>query len=188
MTVTGMKQIYIAAYLAAIPVAAWVGLTAIDAQMGTAAVLMKGFFVPVADPGLQSALDHWSQSRWRLIDVLAMPVPLIVVFGGLPIALLAALFDRLRRQSATRWSLAFTHYSFFILQLLSTFLSGVWMALTVFSWDTWNVETVPFWFYFSLQFSAGVLTVPAWRRAFEHASSMRRDTCFLRDLRGKSLV
>jgi hypothetical protein len=58
----------------------------------------------------------------------------------------------------------------------------LWQPLAVQSSD------VLFFLYFTLQFAVGVWTLPAWRRAFEHVSSMRRDTYFLRDLRGKSLV
>ena len=119
-----------------------------------------------------SLLPGWSRAL-RATDFVVAPFFLLLVLGGLPISLFAAVADRQRRthvERATPLPLALS-YAGLAWQVVSVLLSVLLVFL--FASAGPSRPESPLLFYFVMQLGFGIYAVPCWRRLFDDASQAR---------------
>jgi len=126
-----------------------------------------------------SVLPGWSRAL-RVMDFVVGPLFLLLLLGGLPISLFAAVANRQRREGgedATPLPLSLS-YAGLAWQVISVLLSVLFVLL--FAPAGLSKGGSPLLFYFVMQLVLGIYAVPCWRRLFDKASQARLRERFFR--------
>ena len=152
--------------------ALWVALTAVDRQFTDLQLIIESQLLGRdPDAAVSAAIDAWE--RWRFVDVLVLIPLLMLNFGGLPVAVFTLVQDRTLRAPAVEGRMVFAYYPCFMLQLISTFFSAIWVVLMVPFVGEMHTRSFFFFAYFGIQLAASVSAIPAWRRAFDEVATAR---------------
>ncbi len=159
---------------------AWAAVTALDARtVGLASAIEAIFLHRYDDAAVLAFAAEWS--RLRFVDALALLPVCAVHFGGLPIALFALTADRIRRRPVGPRAVSFACYPCFVLQLVSMFVSAMWILLSLSFWSELEAGWALVVAYFGAQLAVGMWALPAWRRGFDRAATAQLHSYYFRE-------
>lgn len=172
------KQIWVGIVAAAFALGVYSAARALDAETNAIAKTVQG---TLTEDGVDRSQDATSLSLLEFSNRAAAVLVWVFFVGGLPAALLAIVTDRIHRRRSQPPRLSQSVYqASLVFQMVSIFLSVLWVVPSVASWQDLGTRGWYFLAYFGGQLLLGIWAVPAWRRCHQQASAVHIRRSFLR--------